>query len=81
MSAPEEDWTIKCVCGYDDDDGSTVLCEVCDTWQHILCYYYPDKEIPEVHYCTECAPENAPADVDVNQARKRQRRQRGITTK
>lgn len=71
----EEDWTIKCVCGYDDDDGSTVLCEECDTWQHILCYYYK-KTIPDIHLCTDCAPENSKSDVNVREAKDRQRKQR-----
>lgn len=47
--------TIKCICGYNDDDGNTVLCEICNTWQHIECYY-PDQKVPEVHECHDCNP-------------------------
>ncbi|MCJ1440290.1 MAG: hypothetical protein MMC23_000773 [Stictis urceolatum] len=56
----EEDYTIKCICGYQEDDGSTILCETCQTWQHIECYYTsqgirtPGDE--ENHYCHECEP-------------------------
>jgi hypothetical protein len=41
----EEDYTIKCICNYTDDDGNTVFCENCQTWQHIECYY-PDHPVP-----------------------------------
>lgn len=51
----EEDHMIKCTCGSSDDDGNTVLCEKCDTWQHIECYYR-GKEVPDLHFCTDCAP-------------------------
>ena len=33
----EEDYTIKCICTYEDDDGNTVFCDKCETWQHIEC--------------------------------------------
>jgi uncharacterized protein len=50
-----EDYTIKCICSYGDDDGSTVYCEKCDTWQHIICYYQ-GKKVPDVHFCADCDP-------------------------
>lgn len=52
----EESSTIKCICGFSDDDGDTVLCEKCDTWQHIACYYESAEFVPEVHECTDCHP-------------------------
>lgn len=52
----DESSTIKCICGFADDDGNTVLCERCDTWQHILCYYETEQNVPDVHECTDCAP-------------------------
>ncbi|KAF2805708.1 uncharacterized protein BDZ99DRAFT_395604 [Mytilinidion resinicola] len=51
----EESSTIKCICRFPDDDGSTVLCEKCDTWQHIVCYY-ESRDVPEVHECADCSP-------------------------
>ena len=39
INEEEDSSTIKCICGFSDDDGNTVLCEKCDTWQHIVCYY------------------------------------------
>ncbi|KAA6414715.1 MAG: hypothetical protein FRX48_01465 [Lasallia pustulata] len=66
-----EDYTIKCICAYKDDDGNTVLCERCDTWQHIECYY-SSKKVPEVHNCTDCEPRQ----IDARSATVRQRRKR-----
>ncbi|KAL9061580.1 MAG: hypothetical protein Q9162_000112 [Coniocarpon cinnabarinum] len=56
----EEPYTIKCICGFDDDafDGATVFCEQCNTWQHIACYYTPNITLaPEAeHSCIDCKP-------------------------
>src|SRR6266480_2839192 len=66
---------IKCVCGYNEDDGNTVYCEICRTWQHIECYY-PDVKVPEVHECVDCHPR----DIDVDGAKERQRHSRFATS-
>lgn len=56
----EEDYTIKCICGFHDDDGNTVFCERCETWQHIICYYYSEGIVVDVanidHNCADCEP-------------------------
>jgi hypothetical protein len=67
----EDDSTIKCICGYNDDDGNTVFCEDCNTWQHIECYY-PNTDIPDVHQCVDCKPRS----IDVKSAADRQRQAR-----
>lgn len=69
--ADEEEYTIKCICGYADDDGNTVFCEKCESWQHIECYY-PSKKVPDVHFCADCDPR----EVDAKRAAERQRRSR-----
>lgn len=69
--AEEEPYTIKCICAFEDDDGNTVFCEGCETWQHIECYY-PDHGVPEVHNCVDCEPRL----VDARRATERQRRRR-----
>jgi hypothetical protein len=54
-----ESYTIKCICGYSHDDGSTVFCETCETWQHIQCYYVDldDANLPDFdHSCADCKP-------------------------
>ncbi|KIV84638.1 hypothetical protein PV11_00411 [Exophiala sideris] len=67
----EEEYTIKCICIYADDDGNTVYCPKCDTWQHIECYYH-GKKVPEEHFCADCFPR----DLDAKKATERQRRRR-----
>lgn len=67
----EEPYTIKCICSFQEDDGSTVFCERCDTWQHISCYY-PGEKVPEVHNCVDCEPR----PLDNRRAHERQRQRR-----
>jgi len=67
----DEPYTIKCICDFPDDDGNTVFCEGCETWQHIECYYH-GKRVPEVHNCTDCEPRS----LDFRRANERQRRRR-----
>ncbi|KAI2607351.1 uncharacterized protein GGS25DRAFT_329786 [Hypoxylon fragiforme] len=56
----EEPYTIKCICSFSDDDGNTIYCETCDTWQHIECYYPDtvDEALREdfAHSCVDCKP-------------------------
>lgn len=73
--APEEEpYTIKCICNFSDDDGNTIYCETCDTWQHIGCYYPDSREeaLREdfAHSCAECNPRN----LDIQKAIERTRR-------
>ncbi|KAH6631596.1 hypothetical protein F5144DRAFT_225094 [Chaetomium tenue] len=69
----EEPYTIKCICDFADDDGNTIYCETCDTWQHIECYYpnnIEDALSPNfAHSCVECEPRT----LDRQQAIDRQR--------
>lgn len=59
----EEDYTIKCFCSFQVDDGNTVFCDRCETWQHIECYYFQDfrdghpPDINKIeHKCIDCDP-------------------------
>ncbi|KAJ4370994.1 SET domain-containing protein 3 [Didymella sp. IMI 355093] len=70
----EESSTIKCICGFADDDGNTVLCEKCDTWQHIVCYYESAEHVPDVHECTDCSPRL----VDSRRAAEKQRQRKEL---
>lgn len=75
-----EDYTIKCICGFEDDDGNTVYCETCDTWQHTECYYInkdgtvPPKQVLDEynHLCADCQPR--PLDTRGAEERQKQRR-------
>ncbi|KAI9775874.1 MAG: hypothetical protein M1839_000748 [Geoglossum umbratile] len=70
----DESYTIKCICPFPDDDGSTVYCEQCRTWQHIECYY-PSVRVPEIHHCTDCGG----TKYDAKAATERQKRKRELT--
>jgi hypothetical protein len=53
----EDNSVIRCFCGLSEDDGNTVLCEICNTWQHILCYYPRGNDtVPDEHVCVICNP-------------------------
>ncbi|KAL9110627.1 MAG: hypothetical protein Q9227_004804 [Pyrenula ochraceoflavens] len=67
----DEPYTIKCICAFADDDGNTVFCEKCETWQHIECYYQ-GKKVPEIHNCADCEPRV----LDARRATERQRKLR-----
>ncbi|CZT49052.1 related to SET3 SET3 complex includes two histone deacetylases, Hos2 and Hst1, and is a meiotic-specific repressor of the sporulation gene program [Rhynchosporium secalis] len=73
-SAEEEPYTIKCICDYRDDDGNTIYCEKCDTWQHIECFYpgqVDDASKEEFdHSCADCKPR--PLTLDRHHATERQ---------
>ncbi|KAK4153805.1 hypothetical protein C8A00DRAFT_33418 [Chaetomidium leptoderma] len=64
----EEQYKIKCLCHSADDDGNTIYCETCKTWQHIKCYYPANGEEalqPEfIHSCVNCRPVNIVNRVD-----------------
>lgn len=75
-SVDDEPYTIKCICQYSDDDGNTIYCETCDTWQHIECFYpgrVADASREEFdHSCADCKPR----PLDRHNATERQRHQR-----
>jgi uncharacterized protein len=69
----EEEFTIKCICDYQDDDGNTVFCETCDTWQHIECYYEPEN-VPgkdDNHSCVDCEPRTLNAKLATERQREK----------
>lgn len=77
----DEDYIIKCICGFREDDGNTVYCDLCDTWQHTECYYLdkhgivPTKEELEIidHFCADCQPRSLNAKGAIERQRIRRK--------
>ncbi|XP_075981208.1 PHD finger protein MBD-R2 isoform X2 [Anticarsia gemmatalis] len=46
---------INCHCGYRDEDGLMVQCELCLCWQHALCHNIQRAtDVPEGYTCSTC---------------------------
>ena len=79
-----EDYTIKCICSFQHDDGNTVYCDLCKTWQHIECYYIDKHGIIPTnadlstrdHWCVDCQPRR----LDTKGAIERQKHRRARVT-
>ena len=81
LDEDQEDYLIKCVCGFDDDDGNTVLCYLCKKWQHIQCYYIDEPgKIPDIgaitHFCVDCKPRPLDARAATDRQMKRKEKER-----
>ena len=76
-----EDYIIKCICGFREDDGNTVYCDLCDTWQHTECYYIDkhgnvptSKELEVIdHFCADCQPRSLNAKAAIERQRIRRK--------
>lgn len=61
---------IKCICGFDEDDGFTIQCESCNVWQHAVCVGIgSEAEVPDVYLCDQCGPR----ELDVKAAHEKQK--------
>ncbi|KAG6447977.1 PHD finger protein 20 isoform X3 [Manduca sexta] len=46
---------INCHCGYREEDGLMVQCELCLCWQHALCHnIQSEAQVPEKYTCSIC---------------------------
>ncbi|CEP63637.1 uncharacterized protein LALA0_S08e07184g [Lachancea lanzarotensis] len=69
---------ITCICGFDDDDGFTIQCDLCNRWQHAVCYGIRDIETaPDDHLCSTCHPRK----VDAKRAKRKQQERLGPKNK
>lgn len=63
---------IDCICEISEDDGFTICCDKCDTWQHLVCVQLTDENLPAEYYCPKCSPR----PLDVSKAKEIQRHRR-----
>ncbi|KAI1354093.1 hypothetical protein F5Y01DRAFT_312352 [Xylaria sp. FL0043] len=79
--AEEELYTIKCICNITADDGNTIYCEFCNTWQHIKCYSpFNMVEVQQEdfnHSCVDCNPRMVDR-LRANEGRKKKARPTGF---
>ncbi|WRT65245.1 uncharacterized protein IL334_002188 [Kwoniella shivajii] len=53
----EDNTIIRCICGITEDDGFTIQCEGCGSWEHGLCFNYMDEaSAPDQYFCELCKP-------------------------
>jgi hypothetical protein len=60
----------RCICKFADDDGYSVYCEECRTWQHKDCYYPDNTDVPDIHMCVICDPRPCDAAAAAERQRK-----------
>ncbi|KAI5792728.1 hypothetical protein FPQ18DRAFT_258866 [Pyronema domesticum] len=63
---------IQCICECPEDDGYTIQCDGCSSWQHIACMQVPSEELSSKYSCSICMPR----PVDVKRAKELQRLRR-----
>lgn len=63
---------INCICEISDDDGFTICCDGCDTWQHLVCVQLTKENLPAKYYCPKCSPRW----LDIPKAKEIQRQRR-----
>ncbi|XP_046374646.2 PHD finger protein 20-like protein 1 isoform X2 [Haliotis rufescens] len=49
---------VNCVCGYDEENGLMIQCDVCLCWQHASCFSIKYESLPSKYICFVC--ENPP---------------------
>lgn len=46
---------INCICGFGEEDGLMIQCELCLCWQHGICHgIEKSNQVPEKHVCLIC---------------------------
>ncbi|KAI5816858.1 hypothetical protein BZA77DRAFT_245942 [Pyronema omphalodes] len=63
---------IQCICECPEDDGYTIQCDGCSSWQHIACMQVPSEELSSKYSCSICMPR----PVDAKRAKEMQRLRR-----
>ncbi|KAJ3327540.1 hypothetical protein HDU76_011578 [Blyttiomyces sp. JEL0837] len=71
----EDEGVIRCICGFDDDDGFTIQCDQCQVWQHYACLGL--SAVPDQYLCEQCNPRT----LDVEKAKLLQARRHAGSVK
>ncbi|KAJ3412548.1 hypothetical protein HDV05_000582 [Chytridiales sp. JEL 0842] len=68
----DDEGVIRCICGFEEDDGFTIQCDQCNVWQHVACLgLSPDPDLlPDQYLCEQCNPRR----LDVESAKMLQAR-------
>ncbi|KAI8097696.1 uncharacterized protein BX664DRAFT_293375, partial [Halteromyces radiatus] len=53
---PVDTGLIRCICDSNEDDGFTIQCDRCLTWQHAYCMNITQNNIPDRYLCDDCKP-------------------------
>lgn len=56
------DEVVNCICGYDEENGLMIQCDVCLCWQHAVCFEITTETLPSKYVCFVC--ENPPGVRD-----------------
>ncbi|XP_062512801.1 uncharacterized protein LOC134188648 [Corticium candelabrum] len=68
-SATSPVYTVRCPCHFSMDDGLMVQCELCNTWQHCICFgLVTELDVPSIHCCVVCSKERKVSCTDPNLA-------------
>ncbi|KAK3039344.1 hypothetical protein RJ639_028744 [Escallonia herrerae] len=64
--AGADNWTVRCKCGTQDDDGERmVACDMCEVWQHTRCNGIDDSEaVPPLFVCSRCCTSFLPPKTE-----------------
>nr|XP_045625902.1 uncharacterized protein LOC123775091 [Procambarus clarkii] len=58
----EAGFMVRCPCNVNHDDGLMILCDMCNNWQHAVCFCVLDEsEAPQRHICEACATPDTPS--------------------
>lgn len=57
-----DNWTVRCKCGAEDDDGERMVsCDICEIWHHTRCCGIDDSQaVPQMFICEACCSSLAP---------------------
>lgn len=69
---------IRCICGFDYDDGFSIACDNCSRWCHAACFGIVDADVPEEWKCWICQPRLVDKDAAERLQRSRINRLRDV---